>query len=91
LLEARAQFDALERAVYLRVAEHAGRIYLDLADERWRAVEIGAEGWRVIASPPDPLGQRQSPRQLRLRQLVRNCAKSLGLRSASARLQAGFV
>ena len=52
LLEARAQFDAPERTVHIRVAEHAGRIYLDLADERWRAVEIGPDGWRVIASPP---------------------------------------
>ena len=52
LLEARAQFDAPERTVHIRVAEHAGRIYLDLADERWRAVEIGPEGWRVIGTPP---------------------------------------
>ena len=29
-------------------AEHAGRIYLDLADEHWRAVEIGPDGWRVV-------------------------------------------
>ena len=52
LLEARAQFDGPERAVYIRTAEHAGRIYLDLADEHWRAVEIGPDGWRVIGSPP---------------------------------------
>ena len=52
LLEARAQFDAPRRAVYLRVAEHDGRIYLDLADERWRAVEIGPDGWQVITCPP---------------------------------------
>ena len=52
LLEARAQFDAPERTVHIRVAEHAGCIYLDLADERWRAVEIGPDGWRVIGSPP---------------------------------------
>jgi len=52
LLEARAQFDAPERAVNIRVAEHAGRLYLDLADEHWRAVEIGPDGWRVVASPP---------------------------------------
>jgi hypothetical protein len=41
LLEARAQFDAAERAVSTRVAEHAGRLYLDLADEHWRPVAIG--------------------------------------------------
>ena len=52
LLEARAQFDAPQRAIYLRVAEHDGRIYLDLADERWRAVEIGPDGWQVITRPP---------------------------------------
>src|SRR5262249_37883473 len=43
LLEARAQFDAPERSVHVRTAEHAGHIYLDLADERWRAVEITPE------------------------------------------------
>ena len=52
LLEARALFDAPERAVHVRIAEHAGHIYLDLADDRWRAVEIGLDGWRVIGSPP---------------------------------------
>jgi hypothetical protein len=52
LLEARAQFDAPERAVSIRVAEHAGRLYLDLADELWRAVEIGPDGWQVLGSPP---------------------------------------
>src|SRR6516162_7669183 len=52
LLEARALFDAPERTVHVRTAEHAGRIYLDLADERWRAVEVGPDGWRVIESPP---------------------------------------
>jgi hypothetical protein len=52
LLEARAQFDGPERAVHVRIAEHAGHIYLDLADENWRAVDIGPDGWRVIGSPP---------------------------------------
>jgi len=52
LLEARAQFDGPERAVHIRIAEHAGHIYLDLADEEWRAVDIGPDGWRVIACPP---------------------------------------
>src|SRR5436190_5870438 len=52
LLEARAQFDGPERAVHSRIAEHADHIYLDLADERWRAVDIGPDGWRVIGCPP---------------------------------------
>jgi hypothetical protein len=52
LLEARAQFDAPERSVHVRIAEHAGHIFLDLADEHWRAIEIGPDGWRVNKFPP---------------------------------------
>ena len=50
LLEARAQFDAPEQAINIRIAEHAGRLYLDLADEHWRAVAI--DGWKVVGCPP---------------------------------------
>jgi hypothetical protein len=52
LLEARAQFDAPERTVHTRVAEHNGDTYLDLADKDWRAVQIGPDGWQVVTSPP---------------------------------------
>jgi hypothetical protein len=52
LLEARAQFDAPERMVHIRVAEYDGRTYLDLADKEWRAVQIGPDGWQVVTSPP---------------------------------------
>src|SRR5947208_12367669 len=52
LLEARAQFDGPERAVHVRIAEYAGHIYLDLADEQWRAIDIGPDGWRVIRCLP---------------------------------------
>jgi hypothetical protein len=48
----RAQFDGPERAVHIRIAEHAGHIYLDLADGEWLAVDIGPDGWRVIGCPP---------------------------------------
>jgi hypothetical protein len=57
LLEARAQFDGPERAVHIRIAERAAHIYLDLADEHWRAVEIGPDGWRVIGCPPLRFGR----------------------------------
>src|ERR1700704_6632330 len=52
LLEARAQFDSPERTVHVRVAEHDGHIYLDLADPSWRAVDIGPDGWQVVGEPP---------------------------------------
>jgi hypothetical protein len=52
LLEARAQFDAPRQDIYVRTAENGGCIYLDLADELWRAVEITPDGWEVISRPP---------------------------------------
>src|SRR3982074_3810281 len=52
VLEAQAQFDGPQRKVSLRIAEHDGLIYLDLADEFWRCIEIGANGWRISEDPP---------------------------------------
>src|SRR3974390_1064385 len=52
LLEARAQFDAPERAIHLRVAHHEDCIYLDLAPHRWRAVAVAHDGWPTMTHPP---------------------------------------
>jgi len=52
VLEAKAHFDSPERAVHVRVGGLGDRLYLDLCDEHWRAVEIDATGWRVIDNPP---------------------------------------
>jgi hypothetical protein len=51
-IEAKAQFDSPERIVHIRVGELDGKLYLDLADEAWRAIEIDAGGWRVVNHPP---------------------------------------
>jgi hypothetical protein len=52
VIEAKAHFDAPERTVHIRVGGLDDRLYLDLGDETWRAVEIDASGWRVIDNPP---------------------------------------
>lgn len=52
VIEAKAHFDGPERPVFIRVGGLDGRLYLDLGDEAWRAVEIDATGWRVIDKPP---------------------------------------
>lgn len=52
VIEAKAHFDAPERIVHIRVGGLDGRLYLDLGDVTWRAVEIDAIGWRVIDNPP---------------------------------------
>ncbi|MBK8209100.1 MAG: toprim domain-containing protein [Rhodospirillales bacterium] len=52
MLDATAYAAGDVRRVHLRTGEHEGKIYLDLADEEWRAVEVGPDGWRVISNPP---------------------------------------
>lgn len=50
---AKAAFSSKERHnVHTRLAEFGGKIYLDLADDAWRVIEVDSEGWRVVAAPP---------------------------------------
>jgi hypothetical protein len=47
-----AHFDAPQMDVHIRVAGHDGKLYLDLSDDAWRAVEIDEAGWRIVDEPP---------------------------------------
>jgi len=51
-LMAEAHGRGAERRVYLRFAHSDGNVYLDLCNEKWEAVEVTAQGWRVISDPP---------------------------------------
>lgn len=51
---ARAQIEGPEREVFTRLAEHAGRIYIDLGDETRSVVEVTPDSWRVLAESPVP-------------------------------------
>jgi hypothetical protein len=51
-IQARARFDGPESDVNIRVAECDCKLYIDLADDNWRAVEIDEDGWRIIEEPP---------------------------------------
>ena len=52
VIEAKAHFDGPEREVHIRIGGLGERLYLDLGDDAWRAVEIDATGWRVVDHPP---------------------------------------
>lgn len=64
VLETQALAGAAERRVHLRVGGLAGKLYLDLGDAAWRAVEIDAAGWRVVAAPPVRFRRPPSQRAL---------------------------
>lgn len=53
ILDGVARFDGATRAVFTRVApDGAGGVYIDLTDDRWRAVHVTAAGWEIVTDPP---------------------------------------
>ena len=52
LLEAKAQFDGKEIETHLRTAWAGGALWYDLCDDKWRAIRVSQNGWRVVAKPP---------------------------------------
>lgn len=66
VLEGLAVHEGDERPTFVRVAAHEGAIYLDLGREDWSAVEVTAEGWRVIHDPPVRFRRPKSLRPLPL-------------------------
>jgi hypothetical protein len=51
ILEAEAVYKGPEYDAYVRVGEHDRSIFVDLCDDKWRAIEIDKSGWRVVALP----------------------------------------
>jgi hypothetical protein len=55
-----------QHEVHLRVAGYGGKIYIDLGDEKYRTIELDADGWRMVDRPPvrfrRPPTMRQLPR-----------------------------
>jgi hypothetical protein len=51
VIEAKAYFDGPARDVFVRVGGVDDRMYVDLADHSWGAIEASASGWRVVDTP----------------------------------------
>jgi hypothetical protein len=47
-----SRFDGPELPVSVRIADANGKIYIDLSTPDWSAVEIDADGWRIVDVPP---------------------------------------
>jgi hypothetical protein len=53
-LMARASNGA-KKETFVRVGGQADKVYFDLGNESWDAIEIDAEGWRVVPKAPVPM------------------------------------
>jgi primase-polymerase (primpol)-like protein len=58
-LKGKALYDGPQYTVWTRLGEHNGTLYLDLGDEAQQAVEIDAEGWRLVRSHALPVKFRR--------------------------------
>jgi hypothetical protein len=69
LAESRSRYDAPVREVFVRVARVDDKLYIDMADPGWRAIEVDAAGWRIVKEPPvrfrRPAGQLPLPEPAR--------------------------
>jgi len=57
VLEGRARFEGPTHELHNRFARHEGALWIDMADEAWRAIRVDADGWEVVTDPP-PLFRR---------------------------------
>ncbi|MCP3031946.1 hypothetical protein LF817_11375 [Halobacillus sp. A1] len=51
-LEGGALFKGEMHQVHTRIAEYKGRFYIDLANERYEAIEVSEQGWKVVSQTP---------------------------------------
>jgi hypothetical protein len=52
------------RRVGVRICRQGDTVYLDLADDKWRGVEIDKESWRILARSPVPFKRPKGVRPL---------------------------
>jgi len=52
VLEAKAMFEGKQYTLYNRVAPAEDGVWIDMADEKWRAIKVTAEGWYIDENPP---------------------------------------
>lgn len=51
-IEGWAKYEGELHNPHIRVGGYDGKIYLDLADDYWQAIEITSDGWKVISNAP---------------------------------------
>ncbi len=51
-LGAKAEFKGPTEEVYLRVAYHAGDLWIDLGTADWNAIHVTSSGWSVVSKAP---------------------------------------
>jgi putative DNA primase/helicase len=64
ILDIKAYSEGIVYEHFVRVAEKSGRLFLDLCDSEWRAIEITLDGWHTVDRPPVKFLRSASARAL---------------------------
>lgn len=64
VIQARALHAGPVHEVFIRVARHEGSIFIDLADDLWRALRIDPTGWSLVQDPPVKFARKRGMLQL---------------------------
>jgi hypothetical protein len=63
ICEAEAMVMGNIKQVWVKTACHEDKLYIDLCNEKWQAIEVSKQGWRVIESQDLPVRFARSPIQ----------------------------
>jgi putative DNA primase/helicase len=58
-VEARAVAQGKRYTAFIRMAEHQGRLYIDLCNENWKAIECTKNGWEPVDNVPVKFVRRE--------------------------------
>lgn len=54
-LSALALFEGPQHEVHIRTAAHEGRVYIDMGDPDWRAIEVSPLAWQIVEGSDIPV------------------------------------
>lgn len=52
VLQGKALLEGEQYTLYNRVAPAEDGFWIDMADDKWRAIKVDAQGWRIVDDPP---------------------------------------
>jgi hypothetical protein len=52
VLQGKALIEGKQYTLYNRVAPAEDGLWIDMTDDKWRAIKVDAQGWRIVNAPP---------------------------------------
>jgi len=63
-LSAIGKHQGTEQKVHMRCAKYGDAYFIDLCDDKWRAIRVDANGWEIVGRPPTLITRTKNMRPL---------------------------